>query len=670
MLKCQIVDVKGVMAYQDNYPCATKMMNDVNAFLTSLQQFPKENITDEDCELLAPYVDHSLFTVEAAAKASGMAVGLCKWVKAMKTYHEIAKVVIPKMDALRVKEAELAAANKKLAQAQAQLAQAQASLDEMQERFDKAMADKQKLQDDADNTKKKMDAANALINGLSGEKIRWTQQSKEFDDQIDRLVGDCAIACAFMCYLGPFNKTFRDKLMQKDFIADISDRKLPVTKNLDVSNMLTDSATTGEWNLQGLPTDDLSIQNGILTTRASRFPIMVDPQGQGLTWIRNKEASNGVKETSFQDKGFRNSLEDCMGFGKPLLLANVENKLDPVLDPVLDKAFIKKGKNFIVALADKECDVEPEKFVLYITTRLPNPHFTPELSARVTVIDFTVTIQGLEDQLLARVVLQEKPELEQERRKLQADVNQNQKLIVELQNLLLDKLSSCEGSLLDDPDIVEVLANTKKRSKEVQEILKNAAEAETRIKSACEEFRPVATRGSILYFIIAEMSGINVMYQTSLAQFIQVFTKSMQDAEENKIPAKRIKNIIEELSYATYLYVGRGLFERHKDVFVILFAIKVQIQAGIISMEHFNCFVKGGAALDINTCRKKPGPWVSDNNWLNAVQLSMSIPLLKELPEAIIRGDQQWKQWNDLEAPELQRVPGDGACLMRSRLCS
>jgi dynein heavy chain len=333
MPKCVIANVKGFDCFKDNFDNGKKLMQDTGTFLTGLLQFPKENITDEDCELLAPYVDNPLFTVEYALKAHNAAVGMCKWVKAMKTYHEIAKVVIPKMDALRVKEAELAAANKKLAQAQAQLAQAQASLDEMQEKFDKAMADKQKLQDDADNTKRKMDAANALINGLSGEKVRWTQQSKEFDDQIDKLVGDTAIACAFMCYLGPFNKTFRDKLMQKDFAADIMERKLPVTKNLDVSNMLTDSATTGEWNLQGLPTDELSIQNGILTTRASRYPIMVDPQGQGLTWIRNKEASNNVKETSFQDRGFRNALEDCMAFGKPLLLANVENDLDPVLDP-------------------------------------------------------------------------------------------------------------------------------------------------------------------------------------------------------------------------------------------------------------------------------------------------------------------------------------------------
>lgn len=223
-----------------------------------------------------------------------------------------------------------------------------------------------------------------------------------------------------------------DRLVASYFLSDIAERKLPHTKGLDITSMLVDSATTGEWNLQGLPTDDLSIQNGILTTRASRYPIMVDPQGQGLTWIRNKEQANGAKETSFQDRGFRTSLEDCMGFGKPLLLANVENELDPVLDPILDKSFIRKGKTFIVALADKECDIEPEKFTLYITTRLSNPHFTPELSARVTIIDFTVTIKGLEDQLLARVVLQEKPELEQERQKLQAEVNGYQKKIVEV----------------------------------------------------------------------------------------------------------------------------------------------------------------------------------------------------------------------------------------------
>ena len=175
MLKCTFEEVKGEQCYVPNYGDASAMMRE-NTFLAELQGFPKECITDEDCELLQPYIDHHLFTVEAAKQASGMAVGLCKWVKAMSTYNMIAKVVIPKMDGLRLKEAELAAAQKKLAGAEAELNAAQAELDAMQLKFDAAMAEKQKLQDEADNTKRKMDGATQLLTGLAGERDRWTKQ--------------------------------------------------------------------------------------------------------------------------------------------------------------------------------------------------------------------------------------------------------------------------------------------------------------------------------------------------------------------------------------------------------------------------------------------------------------------------------------------------------------
>eukprot|EP00961_Rhodomonas_salina_P234379 3167702-Rhodomonas_salina.1 len=460
-----------------------------------------------------------------------------------------------------------------------------------------------------------------------------------------------------MSYTGPFNKTFRDLLIGTYFIADLHAKSIPVTKNLSVTAMLADEATTGQWNLQGLPTDDLSTQNGILTTSASRYPIMVDPQGQGLSWIKNKEAENGCKETSFVDKNFRGNLEECMSFGKPLLLANVEQELDPVLDPVLDKAFQRKGKGFIVALADKECDIEPDKFKLYITTRLGNPHFTPELSAKVTIIDFTVTMKGLEDQLLDRVVQNEKPELQTERTKLQTDVNEYKAKIMELQDDLLYRLANCEGSLLDDPEIIDVLNVTKKTSAEVSEKLKNAGEAEARIKIACEEYRPVATRGSIVYFLIAEMSAVNPMYQTSLAQFVLVFNLSMTMAEKAAIPSKRIANVVDELTFRTFLYVCRGYMEIHKKIYTLLLALKLQLSSDAITMDHFGCLVKGGAALDINTVKKKPKEWVPDGVWLNIIQLSMSISLFKELPDIVARNESLWRQWYDQEAPEAVPVP-------------
>lgn len=54
-------------------------------------------------------------------------------------------------------------------------------------------------------------------------------------------------------------------------------RKIPNTEGLELTNFLVDEQTVGDWNMEGLPTDDLSIQNGIMVTRSSRFPLMIDP---------------------------------------------------------------------------------------------------------------------------------------------------------------------------------------------------------------------------------------------------------------------------------------------------------------------------------------------------------------------------------------------------------
>ena len=99
--------------------------------------------------------------------------------------------------------------------------------------------------------------------------------------------------------------------------------------------------------------------------------------------------------------------------GKTFIVIGVEDEIDPMLDPVMEKQFIKKGKKLFVNVSDKMMDYDP-KFMMYFITRLPNPSFSPELQAKTTLIDFTVTQKGLEEQLLSKVIGKEQKALEEQ----------------------------------------------------------------------------------------------------------------------------------------------------------------------------------------------------------------------------------------------------------------
>merc|ERR1719316_227870 len=643
-------------------------------FLKNLMYFnsyTRDDINDETCELLMPYLALENFNPGVAKKASGAAEGLCKWVGAMRMYHEAAKIVKPKLDYLKVQEGKLSVAMAELAVADGELQKAQAVLDGLNAQFNEAMANKQALEDKANATKRKMDQANKLINGLAGEKIRWTDDSKNFSIRRKKLVGDVALACGFVTYSGPFNSEFRDKLNYDTFLKETHNRGVPASDRVDLVDFLVDQGTIGEWNLEGLPSDDLSVQNGIMVTRSSRFPLMVDPQGQANRWIKSREAERIEKSprntvTTLAAKNLKDQLEFTMGEGLCLLIENVENEVDPLLDPVLEKAIIKKGKNLYINVSDQNMDYSP-KFALYMTSRLPNPHFSPELSAKCTVIDFTVTLKGLEQQLLGRVIGMEMRSLEETMAALLEEITNNVKTLQLLDKQLLDRLSNSTGNLLDDVELIEVLANTKAKSKEVEQKNADAGEKKIEINEKREQYRPVATRGSVMYFCMTDMTLVTNpitaqpsgwMYNCSLIQFLEQFDVSIQKSEKCQPTSKRVDKIIAFLTYQVYRYMNRGLFERDKMMFKLMFTLKIMTVAGMLTGADVAMFLKAGSALDIKSERPCPFKWMLDKVWLNILAISRhtfgqeQLLFFREIVDFISRNEASWRKWYDENDPE------------------
>eukprot|EP00918_Siedleckia_nematoides_P098482 GHVU01215515.1.p1 GENE.GHVU01215515.1~~GHVU01215515.1.p1 ORF type:complete len:1046 (-),score=222.14 GHVU01215515.1:1519-4500(-) len=657
---------------------AKTMILDVR-FLPILYDFSqneKDNVNDETCELLEPYLTLDNFNPAVAKKASNAAEGLCKWVGAMKMYHEAAKIVKPKLDLLNVQTKRLEVAMGELAEAEAELKKAEEALNEINASFEAAMTVKNTIEQRAMATKRRMDKANKLINGLAGEKQRWTEDSNTFAERRMRLVGDVAAAAAFVSYCGPFNSEYRDKIFKECIMETAVKLAVPVSEHVHVTSFLADQGTIGEWNLEGLPTDELSVQNGLIVTSASRFPLMIDPQGQALPWIKRREEQRmeGFSQclTTLLNPRFKDQLEFCLGEGLPFLIEGVEDALDPLLDPVLEKQVIKKGRNLYIPLSDQLADYNPS-FKLYMTSRLANPHFSPELSAKCAVIDFTVTQKGLEEQLLGRVLSMEQKSLEQSLTHLIEEVTQNTKSLQLLDSQLLERLSHSEGNLLDDVELIEVLANTKAKAKEVEQKLSDAASKKTEINEKREQYRPVASRGSVLYFCIVEMSLVSWMYNSSLSQFLDQFDFSIHRSEKAQPMSKRVDKIVEFLTYQMYRYVNRGLFERHRRTFVVMVALKILVQANTLSGADVAILLKAGDGLDEKAEAAPPFKTVFQDAsaWLNILALSRHqfgrerASFYKDLPDVIARTEPQWKKWVEDNEPETLPVP-----YYEERLCA
>ena len=171
---------------------------------------------------------------------------------------------------------------------------------------------------------------------------------------------------------------------------------IPASESYSFVKTLGDPIQIREWNLCGLPSDTVSVDNGIYATKTTRWPLMIDPQIQANKWIKKLEKEKIKVGKMSEGKQFTNMIEQSLRNGYPVLIEDAQEDFDPSLNGILSKAYFKKDGLTQVALGDKDVPID-KNFRLYITTKMSNPHYLPETCIKLTIINFTVTFEGLEE---------------------------------------------------------------------------------------------------------------------------------------------------------------------------------------------------------------------------------------------------------------------------------
>ncbi|KAJ4435378.1 hypothetical protein ANN_17992 [Periplaneta americana] len=653
MIVCECVAI--IRGYREiNWKTAKGMMMDPN-FLRTLQETNCDLITSTQIRNIKAHMKKST-KLDQMALISKAGYGLLKFVEAVLAYCAVFREVKPKRERVDMLVKEFEQAKKDLNKLYAEINNLEEDLKALGVKYDDAMRERQILQEETDIMMRRLIAADKLITGLSSENTRWTQELENLHAERERLIGDCLISASFLSYTGAFSWEFRREMVYEDWLPDLIGRNVPLTSPYRIMESLTNDVEVSRWTSEGLPPDELSVQNGILTTRASRFPLCIDPQQQALHWIRKKEEKHNLKTITFNDPDFLKHVEMAIKYGFPVLFQDVDDYIDPVIDNVLEKNIKVQGGRAFIVLGDKEVDYDPN-FRMYLTTKLSNPAFNPAVYAKATVINYTVTVSGLEDQLLSVVVRNERSDLEEQRENLIEETFQNKNLLKDLEDSLLRELSTTTGNMLDNTELVTTLEETKSKAAEVKTKLELAVSTAKDIDKLRDGYRPVAKRGAILFFVLSDMAGVNSMYQYSLSAYMGVFVYSLRKSLPDTILKKRLVNIINTLTKNVYDYGCTGMFEKHKLLYSFQITMKLEQSRGVVLQEELDFFIKGSVSL-VKSERQCPAKWITPNGWEDIIKLSTDFPQqFDHLPDDIQLHVDMWKEWFDLDNPEAVEFP-------------
>ncbi|KAJ4457120.1 putative Dynein-1-beta heavy chain; flagellar inner arm I1 complex [Paratrimastix pyriformis] len=359
------------------------------------------------------------------------------------------------------------------------------------------------------------------------------------------------------------------------------------------------------------------------------------------------------------------NIETAVRFGSSVLLQDVGETLDPSLATVIDKALIRKDNADWIKVGDQLVRYH-DKFRFFMSTKLNNPQYSPEMSTKVTIVNFAVKEEGLKEQLLGLVVRQENSDLEVQKDRLVVGMAEKRRKQVEMEDRILSLLSSVGAgkSILEDEALVNTLQDSKTTADGIKVDLVTMEENNKKIEAARAEYRPSAHRAAILFFILVDLARVDPMYQYSLEAYLRRFRWSLgRLAAEKKTTdvAARVQLLNNIHTEAIYRYVYRGLFAKHKLLFTFQMCMKILLTEDPprFSPVEYQFFLRGGTVMDRDLQPKSPcTDWLSEPLWDNITELD-KMESFRGIVGSFESSAKEWRKWFRTAEPERAPLPGE-----------
>ena len=589
------------------------------------------------------------------------------FIEAMKQFVDRS---ILEVDPLKEEAAKMAVkkeeADFKLDKAQKALDEAEKKVFELQRIFNEKSNMQIQLQDKIKECKTKVKRAKMLVELLSSEKIRWAEQVTILKADSLNLKGDCLIAAGLVAYSGSFISKYRDKLQEK-WKSKLKKEGLIISDDVSLIKVMENKLTTREWNISKLPNDKLSVENGIIIFNTRRWPLMIDPQSQATDFLKSygpkkKDNFQIVKAT---DPKMMDIIIQAVKFGNWILLENVGLSLETSLEPILLQQKIESRNGVSIKIGEKEIPYN-ENFKLFMVTSINNPHYSPETFAKITIINFAITQEGLADQMLSELILIEMPDIEQNKIRILSENFKNQETLTNFENKILDNLSSKKDNIeetLKSSELIDILTEAKDKAKDIKEKMIESEKMSVEIESKRKLYVPSAFRASILFFALIDLFTINPMYQYSLFHFKTLFRNTVNDLHPCEDINQRIKDINFKFSKDFFDFICRSLYEKDKALFSFIMIVKIlqSENPDEIKFDELRLLLAGPSSdVDVDV-PDNPTTFISSTDWRSfytqIYSISIICPNLKDLPTLFMNNYKEFTSYFQCPKSEYMTLP-------------